>query len=95
MFRGTPCTSLLGHFAPIFYLNCENVLFMYNVKQNKKSSQISTKNFVDFQNFQKFNVDRILMEGNIRSFDHSLTFPGATQNWADHTLKLSKFLGSL
>jgi len=33
---------------------------VYIVKQNKNNSRIFTKNFVDFQNFQKFNDDRIL-----------------------------------
>ena len=35
---------------------------LYIVKQNKKSSRISLKDFVDFQNFQKFYENRILME---------------------------------
>ena len=38
------------------------------VKQNKNNSRIFTKNFVDFQNFKKFNEDRILMETNIWNF---------------------------
>ena len=38
---------------------------MYIVKKKKNNSQILTKNFVDFQNFQIFNEDRILMETNI------------------------------
>ena len=29
-------TRLLGRFAPIFFFNCEHVLFVYIVKQNKK-----------------------------------------------------------
>ena len=29
-------TRLLGRFAPIFYLNCENILFVYMLKQNKQ-----------------------------------------------------------
>ena len=29
-------TRLLGRFAPIFYLNCEHVLFVYVLKQRKK-----------------------------------------------------------
>ena len=29
-------TRLLGRFAPIFYLNCENVLFVYILKQTRK-----------------------------------------------------------
>ena len=64
-------TSLRGRFAPIFYINCEHVLFVYIVKQNKNYSRIFTKDFVDFQNVQKFNEDRILMETNIWNFDHS------------------------
>ena len=61
-------TSLLG---PIFYFNCEHCLFVYIGKQNKKSSQLLTKTFVDFQNFQKFNENQILMETSIWNFDHS------------------------
>ena len=38
-------TRLLGRFAPIFYLNCEHVLFVYIVKQNKQK-------FEDFLNFK-------------------------------------------
>ena len=52
-------------------LALEDVLFVYIVKQNKNNSRIFTKNFVDFQNFQKFNEDWILMETNIWNFDHS------------------------
>jgi len=48
-----------------FYFNCEHVLFVYIVKQNKKSLRILKTNFVDFQNLQKFNEYRILMETNI------------------------------
>ena len=29
-------TRLLGRFAPIFYLNCEHVLFVYILKQRRK-----------------------------------------------------------
>ena len=29
-------TRLLGRFAPIFYLNCEHVLFVYILKQSRK-----------------------------------------------------------
>ena len=58
-------TSLRGRFAPIFLINYEHVLFVYTVKQNKNNSRIFTKNFVDFQSFQKFNEDQILMETNI------------------------------
>jgi len=29
-------TKLLGRFAPIFYLNCEHVLFVYIFKQRRK-----------------------------------------------------------
>ena len=55
-------TSLLGCCTPLFYFNCDNVLFVYSVKQKQKNSRISSKNFMDFQNFQKFNENRILME---------------------------------
>ena len=37
-------TRLLGRFAPIFYFNCEHVLLVYIVKQNKNNSRIFTKN---------------------------------------------------
>ena len=36
-------------------------LFVYIVKQNEKIRRFLQKNFVDFQNFLKFNEDRILM----------------------------------
>ena len=53
-------------FVPIFYFNFEKILFVCIEKtKQKKSSRISTKNFVDLKNFQKFNQDRILMETNI------------------------------
>jgi len=29
-------TRLLGRFTPIFYLNCEHVLFVYILKQRRK-----------------------------------------------------------
>jgi len=38
---------------------------VYIVKQNKNNSRIFTKKNWDFQNFQKLNEDRILMETNI------------------------------
>ena len=41
-------TRLLGRFVPMFYLNCEHVLYVYIVKQNKNNSRIFTKNLVDF-----------------------------------------------
>ena len=54
-------TRLLGRFAPIFYLNCEHVLFVYILKQRrkkfrgvlKKNSRISKikKNFTKIKNF--------------------------------------------
>ena len=40
-------TRLLGRSAPIFYLNCEHVLFVYILKQRKT-------NFADFQEFKFF-----------------------------------------
>ena len=46
-------TRLLGRFAPIFYFNCEHVLFVYIVKQNKKSSRILTKKKWIFKIFKK------------------------------------------
>ena len=51
---------------PIFYFDCEHVHFVYIVKQNKQNLRILTKkNFVDFQNFQKFNENRVLIETKI------------------------------
>ena len=58
-------TKLLWRFAPIFYFNGKHFLFVYIVKQNKNNLRIFTKNFLDFQNFQKFNEDQVLMETNI------------------------------
>ena len=43
--------------------------FMYKTKQIKFADFIKPS-FVDFQNFQKFNEDRILTETNIWNFDH-------------------------
>ena len=40
-------TRLLGRFAPIFYLNCEHVLFVNILKQRRKK-------FPDFQEFKFF-----------------------------------------
>ena len=48
-----------------YYLNCEHDLFVYISKQRRKNSADLKKKFVDFQNFKKFNEDRILMETNI------------------------------
>ena len=42
-------TRLLGRFAPIFYLNCEHVLFCVHFKTKKKKiSRIFKKNFKIF-----------------------------------------------
>ena len=60
-----PLNKIYYKLALDFKTNCEHVLFVYIVKQNKNNSRIFTKNFVDFQNFQKFNEDQILMETNI------------------------------
>ena len=35
---------ILGHFAPIFYFNCEHVLILYTVYCKTKTN----KNFADF-----------------------------------------------
>jgi len=40
--------------APIFYLNCEHVLFVYILKQRKKNFRIFKKKFADFQEFKFF-----------------------------------------
>ena len=60
--------SLSGRFAPIFYFNCENFLFVYIVQQKQ------TKHFADFiiiilWIFKTFE-DRILLKANLRKFDH-------------------------
>ena len=48
-------TRLLGRFAPIFYLNCEHVLFVYILKQRrKKCCGFKKKIFADFQEFKFF-----------------------------------------
>jgi len=52
-------------FILIFIMLLHTNISLYIVKQNKNNSRIFTKNFVDFQNFQKFNDDRILIETNI------------------------------
>ena len=39
-------TRLLGRFAPIFYLNCEHVLFVYILKQSRKK----------FRGFPRFKI---------------------------------------
>ena len=44
-------TRFLGRFAPIFYLNCEHVLFVYILKQSRKNLRIFKKKFADFQEF--------------------------------------------
>ena len=50
---------LAGRFVLIFHFNCEHVLFVYIVKQtHTKFLGFYTKNFVDFQNFQKSNFVR-------------------------------------
>jgi len=63
--------ALEGASRPSSQLIVSMVFFMFIVKQNKNNLRIFTKNFVDFQNFKKFNEDRILMETNILNFDHS------------------------
>ena len=50
-------TRLLGRFAPIFYLNCEHVLFVYILKQRRKKFrrfvQINSRIFKIFKNYTK------------------------------------------
>ena len=50
-------TRLLGRFAPIFYLNCEHVLFVYILKQSRKKFRGFLKKnsriFKIFKNFTK------------------------------------------
>ena len=38
-------TRLIGRFAPIFYLNCEHVLFVYILKQRIKNFFLKLKTF--------------------------------------------------
>ena len=53
-FTEVQLTRLLGRFAPLFYFNCDHVLFVNIVKQkNPKNFADFIKNLVDFQNFQK------------------------------------------
>ena len=40
--------------APIFYLNCEHVLFVYILKQRRKFFADYKKKFADFQEFKFF-----------------------------------------
>jgi len=47
-------TKLLGRFAPIFYLNCEHVLFVYTLKQRRKKFRGFLKKLADFQEFKFF-----------------------------------------
>ena len=58
-------------YQAIFYFDFKHVLFVYIVKKKR----ILTKNFVDFQNFQKFNENRILNGDKYLKF---WSFPGAT-----------------
>ena len=48
-------TRLLERFAPIFYLSCEHVLYVYILKQNKKSPRISWKNSWILKIYRKSN----------------------------------------
>ena len=67
-------TKLSGHFAPIFYFNCEYVLFVNVVKQK----QNKTNSLWIFQKkswILKFFKNQILLEANFYKFDHPLTFP--------------------
>jgi len=47
-----PCflfIRLLGRFAPIFYLTCEHILFVYILKQRRKKCCGFKKKIADFQ----------------------------------------------
>ena len=50
-------TRLLGRFALIFYFNCEHVLFVYIVKQNKKICGFQQKISWIFKKFWRSNFD--------------------------------------
>ena len=43
-------SRLLGRFAPIFYLNCEYVIFVYILKQRRKNIEDLKKNSRIFKN---------------------------------------------
>jgi len=47
-------TRLLERFAPIFYLNCEHVFFVYILKQRKKFCGFLKRKFADFNEFNFF-----------------------------------------
>jgi len=50
-------TRLLGPFAPIFYLNCEHVLFVYIFKQwGKNFADLKKKKLANFQEFNFFKL---------------------------------------
>ena len=72
--------GFLGASRPssIFIVHMFSLCILYN--KAKINSRISLKNFVDFQNFQNFNANRILRGANFQKFDHSQTFPGVMQD---------------
>ena len=45
-------TRLIERFAPIFYLNCEQVLFVYILKRRRKYLNGFLKKITDFQEFK-------------------------------------------
>ena len=47
-------TRLLGRFAPIFYLNCEHVHFVYILKQSRKKFRGFLKKIREFSRFYNF-----------------------------------------
>ena len=53
-------TRLLGRFTPIFYLNCEHVLFIYILKQSRKKFRgFLKKKFPDFQEFKFYKIKNL------------------------------------
>ena len=52
------------------------IFSLFTLWNKRKKFADSQKNFVKFQNFQKFNENQILLEANFWNTDHSWTFPG-------------------
>ena len=57
-------TRLSGGFAPIFYLSCEHVLFVYILKQRRKKIE-------DFYNLKNIYKNNKLLNTNCLNFDPS------------------------
>ena len=74
-FTGKKCKKAIllycFHTAVVLYIFMLYILLDPGILFYRKSKIIFTKNLEDFQNFQKFNDDRILMKTNILNFAHS------------------------